>query len=288
MARISNEQLQRQFPQLRDIKELKTGGQKAVYSATHCEHGDVVLKIVTREGDDPRVLREIEIVKSNSFPNVPLIFEVGNITLENASFLHICEQRVTGSDLRSFLEANRTPSLSMVLKFLGSMLNTVAKLEEQGIVHRDIKPDNILYDAQGSYWLIDFGIARDTRDVSLTATSANFGPHTAGYAAPEQYRNLKRQIDSRADLFSIGVVAYEMLHGFNPFTKNANNVIDIYMKTESLTEDPLAIPGDRNNELSGFIQTLMQKSHTYRPPSAAMALSWFSEIVNTLEQETSQ
>ena len=288
MTVVSNEQLKTKFPQLNDIRELKTGGQKVVYEAILNKYGNVVLKIVNHDGKDDRVLREIEIVKRNAFPNVPSIYEVGNIVFDEGSFIYICGQRITGTDLRDILDTREQLPLTEALAFMSSMLNTVTKLEEQGIVHRDIKPDNVLYDDQGNYWLIDFGIARDTRDVSLTATSANFGPHTPGYAAPEQYRNLKRQIDSRADLFSIGVVAYEMLHGFNPFTKDAGNIIDVYMKTESLTEDPLAIPGDSNNELSGFIQTLMQKSHTYRPPTASMALFWFSEIANSLDQEINQ
>ncbi len=287
MIKVSIDKLRSQLPHLQNISELKTGGQKAVYSAVHRDHGNVVLKIVLQDGDSPRILREIEIVKNNVFPNVPLIHEVGAVRLSDNAFLYICEQRVTGTDLRTVLDKNGKLQLPVILKFLDSMINTVVKLEEQGVVHRDIKPDNILCDDQGNYWLIDFGIARDLKNVSLTATSAHFGPHTAGYAAPEQYRNLKRLVDSRSDLFSIGVVAYEMVHGFNPFTKGANSIIDVYMKTESLTEDPLAIPGDENNELSGFIQTLMQKNHTYRPPSAAMALSWFTEIANTLKQEDS-
>ncbi len=282
MTKVPVDQLYAQFPKLQNIHELKTGGQKAVFDAVHTDYGKVVLKIVLQGGNDPRILREIKIVQSNSFPNVPLIYEVGTVLFNGNSFIYICEQRVTGTDLRDVLNTNGKLPLPVVLKFLGSMLNTVVKLEEQGIIHRDIKPDNVLCDDQGNYWLIDFGIARNIKEVSLTATSANFGPHTAGYAAPEQYRNLKRLIDSRADLFSIGVVCYEMLHGFNPFTQNVNSIIDIYMKTESVIEDSLAIPGDKNNDLSGFIQTLMQKNHTYRPPSAKMALSWFTEVTATL------
>ena len=285
MNNISIDQLQKQFPQLENITELKTGGQKAVYNAVHNEHGNIVLKIVLHDGNDPRILREIEIVKNNSFPNVPSIYEVGTVVFNGSSFIYICEQRVTGSDLKAVLSAKSKLPLTAVLKFLNSMLKAVVCLEEQGTVHRDIKPDNILCDDQDNYWLIDFGIARDIRDVSLTATAANFGPHTAGYAPPEQFRNLKRLIDSRADLFSVGVVAYEMLHGFNPFLKNSSNIIDVYLKTESMTEDPLAIPGDKNNELAGFIQTLMQKNHTYRPPTAKIALSWFVEILKTLSAE---
>jgi len=285
MIIVPIDQLRAQFPLLQNIAELKIGGQKVVYDAVHSDHGNVVLKIVLRDGKDPRILREIEIVKINSFPNVPSIYEVGNVCFNNNSFIYICEKRINGFDLRTVLDSKKQLPLAEVLVFLDSMLKTVAKLEVQGIVHRDIKPENVLCDEQGNYWLIDFGIARNTREVSLTATNANFGPHTAGYASPEQYRNLKRQVDSRADLFSIGVVAYEMLHGFNPFLQGAINIIDVYMKTESFVQDPLAILGDKNNELSGFIQTLMQKNHTFRPPSAAMALSWFSEITKTLNME---
>jgi eukaryotic-like serine/threonine-protein kinase len=285
MENISIEQLHKQFPQLENITNLKTGGQKIVYNAVHTKHGDIVLKIVLHGGNDPRILREIELIKNNSFPNVPSIYEVGTVDFNNSSFIYIFEQRITGTDLRAVLDIKDKLPLTVVLNFLSNMLNTVVKLEEQGIVHRDIKPDNILCDDQENYWLLDFGIARDLKNVSLTATSLNFGPHTAGYAAPEQYRNLKRLIDSRTDLFSIGVVAYEMLHGFNPFTKGANSIIDVYMKTESFVEDPLAIPGDKNNELAGFIQTLMQKNHTFRPPTAKMALSWFKEVMKTLSEE---
>jgi len=284
MVQISIEQIKPKFSQLNHIEELKTGGQKAVYKANHSEFGDIVLKIVTHDGNDPRILREIELIQKHSFPNVPQIYESGTIEFEGISYIYIYEQLVTGSDLRTTMELKEKFSLSEVLTFLHALLETVVALETKNIVHRDIKPDNILFDNQNKYWLIDFGIARDLNDVSLTATSANFGPHTAGYAPPEQYRNFKRLIDSRADLFSIGVVAYEMLHGFNPFTQDANSVIDVYLKTETLTENPLVIPGDTNNELSAFIQTLMQKNHTYRPPSAAMAFTWFSEIYNNLSR----
>lgn len=285
MTRISVDQLNAQLPHLQNVTELKIGGQKAVYSAVHSVHGNVVLKIMLRDGDGPRIMREIEIVKNYAFPNVPSIHEVGTVHFNEGLFIYICEQRVMGTDLRALLGEKGKFPLSEVLSFLGSMLYTVARLEEKCVVHRDIKPENILKDDAGKYWLVDFGIARDINKISLTATSANFGPHTAGYAAPEQYRNHKRLIDSRSDLFSIGVVAYEMLHGFNPFTKDANSIIDVYMKTESLMEDPLAILGDKNNDLAGFIQTLMQKNNTYRPPTAAMALSWFSEISNSLNTE---
>lgn len=273
------------FKNLRDIRELKTGGQKIVYDAFHKTFNDVVLKIVINAGGEARILREIAIVKENNFPNVPVIFEYGEIEINNKSVIYIIEQKITGIDLRNKLQSQHEFELLDVLRFIDSLLNTVVKLEEQGIVHRDIKPDNILCDDHGEFWLIDFGIARDLNDVSLTATNANFGPHSPGYAAPEQFRNMKRQIDSRADLFSIGVVAYEMLNGENPFIKGARGVIDVLLKSETLVEDPLVIAGDIHGDLSGFIQTLMQKNHTYRPPSAKIAQAWFKEVSTAIKKE---
>lgn len=136
--RIAIDQIRKQFPLYQNITELKTGGQKTVYNAVHCDYGNVVLKIAKHDGNDPRTLREIEIVKRNSFPNVPLIYEVGNATINNNSFIYICEKRITGTDLRAILDKSGKLPLSIVLKFLDNMLNTVTKLEEQNIVHRDI------------------------------------------------------------------------------------------------------------------------------------------------------
>lgn len=283
MSNIPKEYIISHFSHLIDIDELKAGGQKAVYTIDSSLYENAVLKICLREGEDERALREIAIVKNNNFPNVPKIYEYGTLEHNSKEYLYMFEEKVTGSDLRTELCMNKKQPLMIVINFMSDLISTVVELEKKNIVHRDIKPDNILLDINGKFWLIDFGIARDIAQISLTATSANFGPHTAGYAPPEQYRNMKSQIDSRTDLFSIGVVAYEMLHGFNPFIKNANSIIDVYMKTETLTEKPLMIDGDPNGELAGFLTTLMQKNHTYRPPTAEVALSWLNEIKSTLE-----
>ena len=282
---ISINELNSYFQAMTEIKELKIGGQKAVYTANHKIFGAVVLKLIPDDTQDQRILREIEIVRLNKFPNVPVIYEVGKIETSIGNFLHIIEQRIFGEDLRSLIELQGKLSFPVVIKFLESLLATVVELEKKNIVHRDIKPDNILYETEKCFWLIDFGIARDMDKVSLTATNAHFGPFSAGYAPPEQFQNMKRLIDSRADLFAIGVTAYEMLHGKNPFLTGARGAIDVLMRTATLVEDPLKITEDTHNELSAFIKTLMQKNPTFRPPSAAMALLWFREITKTLTLE---
>ena len=88
-----------------------------------------------------------------------------------------------------------------------------------------------MVDRNGEYWLLDFGIARHLDKESITASGAMFGPASAGYAPPEQFRNIKTEIDIRTDLFAIGVVAYEALTGSHPFLQGAKDRVDAYRRT---------------------------------------------------------
>jgi serine/threonine-protein kinase len=115
---------------------------------------------------------------------------------------------------------------------------------------------------------------------SITATEEHFGPHTIGYAAPEQYRNIKPQIDSRADLFSLGVVAYEAVSGENPFTAGATSALDVIRRIESTVPAHLCIEGELGAEVAAFIGVLMAKYPSRRPQSARVALEWFESIAN--------
>ena len=284
---LSAEEISVHFPELSSVHEMKPGGQKAVYSAVHGRYGAVVLKVIPGMGSNDRVLREIEIVRQHRFSHVPAIYEAVTVEMGGNGYLCIIEQRILGDDLRMVLGRKERLALPEVLRCMDTLLATVAELEQESIVHRDIKPDNILRDRDGSFWLVDFGIARDVLNVSLTATSDHFGPYSAGYSPPEQFQNMKRLIDSRTDLFAIGVTAYELLRGENPFHANANSVIAVLMKTATVTENPLMIPGDLSGDLSAFIGTLMQKNPSFRPPTAAMALAWFREILKSIDLEAS-
>ena len=267
-----------------EIEPIKIGGQKSVFRAIHCDLGNVVLKLINPFQELDRIVREISLVKENAFPRVPVIYEYGNKSIGNIDTLYIFEQLIDGSDLREHLNRRKTFNIHQLLDFLDSLIRIVIELEKKKIVHRDIKPENILLDSIGQYWLVDFGIARALNDVSLTATSASFGPHTLGYAAPEQLRNQKKQIDSRADLFSIGVVAYEMFSGINPFSCDATSAVDIILRTETERESLLAIPGDSENSLAVFIQTLMAKSPLWRPPTAIIAYDWLMDIKQKIKE----
>jgi serine/threonine-protein kinase len=172
------------------------------------------------------------------------------------------------------------------VRLLETLLRIVVQLEDLKIVHRDIKPDNIICGVNGEYYLIDFGIARQLNKPSLTMTAAAVGPHTPGYGAPELFQYSKNEIDSRADLFSIGVVLFQAVTGEHPFiTGDEMGINEIWYRTKTVLPKDIAIDGDTNRQFLYFIQTLMQKHPSRRPPSAKKALEWFYSVLPTMNLE---
>ena len=283
MTMPNAEMVKRILPNATGVFEIKIGGQKAVFRATDNDYGTVVVKIMLPDGSGNRLNREIDIVSSNDFPNVPKIYNHGTFDIDENQCVFIIEQYIEGFDLRGLLSKNGRLTIEETIGLIEGLLETVTALEMCGVVHRDIKPENILCSTDGKYWLLDFGIARDLRQLSLTDTAAHFGPHTAGYAAPEQFRNMKKKIDAKADLFSIGVVAYEALTGNHPFTAGTRDYLDILRRTEAFHVSPLVIKDDTNSELSKFIHLLMEKYPSRRPPSAKMAKNWFDRIAENMD-----
>lgn len=262
-------------------EELKPGGQKRVFRAVHDKYGDVVVKVVI--SGEERVQREIEIVTKHSIKHVPIIFLSGKIKSEGQNFLFTIEEYIPGKNLREYLSAQNCLSNEQALKLLGTLLRIAVELEDVGIVHRDIKPENIMVTNSGEYYLLDFGIARALNMTSLTAPGAVSGPHTPGYAAPELFNYNKTEIDSRADLFSIGVVAYEVLSGNHPFLDGTEVFGDeALQKTINVKPKRFEIIGDTQQLLMSFILTLMQKFPTRRPPTARKALDWFIALLPTI------
>ena len=279
MIKIPASEIQNAFSAFGNIQALKSGGQKVVYSARHPKFGDVVIKLIPPDQINERISREIKTAKAYNFPHVPKMHDSGSVIIHENEFAFIIEQLIDGKDLRYLKSGNYHFSFSEILKLMDSLFSTLLELEKVHIVHRDIKLDNILYDKSFAFWLIDFGIARDLDLVSITATAQDFGSHSLGYASPEQIRNQKNKIDSRSDLFSLGVVVYELLSGENPFIKDSTGIIDVIQKTETLQPPPLIVPGDKNGAFATFLQTLMQKSPLWRPPTVESAYKWFKEVV---------
>jgi serine/threonine-protein kinase len=268
---------------LSNVSQLARGGQKVVYSATHPTYGNIVVKLFFKT--DARSQREIDISAESDFSCVPKIYETGHVTYTGSDTLYVIEQRVEGEELRKRLERGERFSLKEAVDFLEQGLSFIKELEGENIVHRDIKPENIIASVEGKIYFLDFGIARVLGVPSLTKTEALVGPHTPGYAAPEQFNNLKSGIDSRADLFSIGVVTYECLSGKNPFREGATSHLDILQRTETITPVSFQIAGDTQQQFMGLLSSLMGKFPSRRPKDANQALDWLAAAKSTLQYE---
>lgn len=266
---------------LKDLTQIARGGQKVVFSAIHPTYGNIVLKLFFRM--DARSQREIDIYKNNEFDCVPTIYETGHVVYESTDTLYIIEQHINGEVLRKRIERGERFTLKEAVDFLEQGLGFIKQLEEKNIVHRDIKPENIIISTSGKVYFLDFGIARILGVPSLTKTEALAGPHTPGYAALEQFNNLKSDIDSRADLFSIGVVTYECLSGKNPFIEGATSHLDILQRTETITPVSFQIQGDTHQQFMGLLSSLMGKFPSRRPKNASQAMDWLNAAKSTLQ-----
>ena len=266
------------------IELMARGGQKIVFDGVHNSYGETVIKLYFQL-NDPRSIREIQIEKGLSLSMVPKIYETGIIEYEGTETLYIIEQKVKGTELRKVLESGKRFSLEEAVTFLEQGLEFIACIENKGIVHRDIKPENIIRADDGRIFFLDFGIARILGADSLTRTGAMMGPHTPGYAAPEQFNNLKKEIDSRADIFSLGVVTYECITGKNPFREGSINALEVLQKTETITPVQYSIKGDTQSQFMALLGAMMGKYPSRRPRTAKQAIDWLKVAKKTFVYE---
>ena len=211
------------FPQLEILELIGRGGMGFVFKARQ-PHLDrfVALKLLPDKlAKDAqfaeRFNREGRVLAKLNHPNIVSIFDFG----QTGGFYYLLMEYVDGVNLRQAMRAGRfspTEALSIVPK----VCEALQYAHEQGVLHRDIKPENILLDAKGRVKIADFGIAKlvgeDQPSVTLTNTGAALGtPH---YMAPEQLEK-PSTVDHRADIYSLGVVFYEMLTGELPIGRFA-------------------------------------------------------------------
>lgn len=266
------------------IELMARGGQKIVFDGVHNSYGETVIKLYFQL-NDPRSLREIQIERDLNLSMVPKIYETGTIEYEGTETLYIIEQKVKGTELRKVLESGKRFSLEEAVTFLEQGLEFIACIENKGIVHRDIKPENIIRADDGRIFFLDFGIARILGADSLTRTGAMMGPRTPGYAAPEQFNNLKKEIDSRADIFSLGVVTYECITGKNPFREGSINALEVLQKTETITPVQYSIKGDTQSQFMALLGAMMGKYPSRRPRTAKQAIDWLKVAKKTFVYE---
>jgi len=262
---------------------IAKGGQKKVFKAV--KKGITYAFKVIQDCDDKRVLQEIEILRQLNIKGVPQIIDVGVLEDGDEQVLYILEEFIHNDSLRKRVEEKKYLSLKQAYKILFDLLTIEIELEKNGIIHRDIKPDNILLTEEGETYLIDFGVAKVIGKASLTAVDGRYGPHTPGYAPYEQIMNDRLKINSKTDLYQIGITLYELISGVNPFKENATSHDDIVHRTVRLIPEKLVIVGDDLGRFSAFISMLMSKNQSQRPENAKKALEYLLLIEDTLKME---
>ncbi len=266
-----------EFPELSSLNSLAGGGQKFVLSADHADDGRVVLKLIHSSHGAKMVEREILAVQQIDAPRVPTIHAAGQLSSPIGEVFWFREQRIDGKTVREALRDGPF-SAEDVLRLGAQCLECLVRAEAQAIVHRDVKPENIIRDEQGDFWLLDFGIARHLELSPLTHPSSPFGRFTPGYAPPEQFRNIQTEIDSRADLFALGVTMYECATGVNPFHNGARDQLEILRRVERDVLPRLALPLDGSEKVADFVSALTQRRRDHRPASAEAALEWLGTV----------
>lgn len=266
-----------QFADIQDIAPLASGGQKQVFSAKHAHDGDVVLKLMYPSADIERTKREILAVANVKSNRVPAILGQGTIDTPIGPCFWFRERRIQGLTVRQQI-ASGPLAVPSLLRLALQVLETLVAAEAVSIVHRDVKPENLIADPTGDYWLIDFGLARHLGLDSLTATANCFGNVTWGYAPLEQCRNIKQDIDARADLFALGVTLYECATGTNPFRAGARDVLEVLKRVETGNLPRLQLSFTSASDFADLVATLTQRQRIHRPQSAQEAYLWISDI----------
>jgi serine/threonine protein kinase len=212
----------REFVNLNNLSEIifvGKGAFKETYRVTN-ESGEYrALKIVDPEKcDAQRSEREINALKKCDDLLIGKLYDHGEFrTSSNMKYLYFMEEYLEGGTLTDRIK-NKTLTPQIVRKYAISLVKALDYLKRIHLVHRDIKPDNIMFRKNSSIpVLVDFGLVRDLSQSSLTQTWWPHGPGTPYYAAPEQLNNEKYLIKWRTDQFSLGIVLGICLTGEHPF-----------------------------------------------------------------------
>jgi serine/threonine protein kinase len=256
----------------RCIRQVGSGGMCKIYLAESERAATlVVLKVFSQVPDVSerivgfdRFLQEYEIVAGLNHPNIVRIYDLG-IADDHA---YIAMEHFPAGDLRQRMKAPVPPETA--LSYLKQIASALDAIHAVGVLHRDLKPANVMLRADGTLCLIDFGLAKANElDAELTGTREIFG--TPYYMSPEQGH--AELIDARSDLYSLGVVYYEMLIGRKPYTgASAMEVIYKHKRAELPAIDP------KYSSHEPILKRLLAKSPQDRFQSAREVLKAADEL----------
>jgi non-specific serine/threonine protein kinase len=266
----------------RIVEKIGSGGMGEVYLAEDTElDRKVALKFLPSHlcQDDncrARFKREAQAVAKLNHPNIIHVYEVSEY--QGRPFFAM--ELVEGQSLRDLANGNE-PGIGRIIELAIQICDGLGAAHDKQVVHRDIKPSNIVIDAYGRPKILDFGLAAIQGGEQLTKTGSTLG--TVRYMSPEQVEG--KTVDHRSDLFSLGVVLYELIAGRTPFEKE-NEAATLKAITQDNPEPLARYKSDIPDELQRTISKLLEKDPSMRYQTSGGVISDLKRLISPSQSST--
>ena len=257
------------------IDRLGKGGMGEVYIALDQEVKEkVAIKLIRQEiaQDEETIERfrnELKVARKVSHRNICRMHDLGKIP----QGYYITMEYVEGQDLKAVIKKKEKLSIEETIRIAKQVCEGLVEAHRLGIVHRDLKPQNIMIEKDGSAKIMDFGIARSLEAEGMTATGVMIG--TPDYISPEQAEG--EESDQRSDIYSLGVIMYEMLTGDVPFKGDTAFSVALKHKTK-LPQNPQKLNPEISDDVSRLILICMEKNRERRYQTTEELLADFKNI----------
>ncbi len=267
------------------IETLGRGGMGQVYRVYDKKiEGEVALKIIKPEISSnkktiERFRNEMKLAREISHRNICRMYDLNE---ENGTYFLTMEY-VPGENLKSFIRRSERPSIGKTIRIAKQIGEGLAEAHRQKVIHRDLKSSNIMIDNEGNARIMDFGIARSLGSKDMTDTGMRIG--TPEYMPPEQAE--AKETDHRSDIYSFGIILYEMLTGRLPFEGDTSSIIMARHKRET-PENPKTLNPQIPEALNRLVLKCLEKSAEMRYPNTESILRELEDIeegITTIEKE---
>ena len=263
------------------IEELGRGGMGNVYRVEDTKtKEEIALKLIKPEiaSDEKTIDRfrnELTTARKIRHKNVCGMYDLG----EHKGTYFITMEFVPGEDLKSFIRRSKRLSIPSAISIAQQVCEGLEEANRLGVVHRDLKPSNIMIDKEGNARIMDFGIAWSIKTKGITGAGVMIG--TPEYMSPEQVEG--KEVDQRSDIYSLGVILYEMVTGRVPF--EGDTALSVAMKHKSeIPKNPKELNAQISEDLSRVVLKCMEKDKKKRYRNTEGLLSELEKIKSPIAE----